>query len=99
ALCCYDWMLTFGHEVDLIWKSKQSPVTILFYGIRYPALLNTVIEMLSRISWRSWHQPTAFGSLRIYATFDRNPWIVITVLLIGVVNPIITVVSTLRASL
>ncbi|EPT00601.1 hypothetical protein FOMPIDRAFT_101146 [Fomitopsis schrenkii] len=54
TLCCYDWCLTFDREVESIWKTEQSLVTILFYGFRYPALLNTVIELLSRMSWPSW---------------------------------------------
>lgn len=54
ALCCYDWFLTLDREVESIWKTEQSLVTILFYGIRYPAILNTVIELLTRISWPSW---------------------------------------------
>ncbi|KAI0729821.1 hypothetical protein C8Q72DRAFT_883918 [Fomitopsis betulina] len=54
TLCCYDWFLTLDREVESIWKTEQSLVTILFYGIRYPAILNTVIELLTRISWPSW---------------------------------------------
>ncbi|KAH9836385.1 uncharacterized protein C8Q71DRAFT_858367 [Rhodofomes roseus] len=133
TLCCYDWCLTLGREIDLIWKSEQSLVTILFYGLRYPAVLNTVIELLSRITWRSWQSnarfavallapyrsqyqlnessyscaillrtqvafaaiiltsAAVFASLRIYAVFDRNRWIAIAVLLLGLIYPFIVV--------
>ncbi|KZT67833.1 hypothetical protein DAEQUDRAFT_672529, partial [Daedalea quercina L-15889] len=37
------------------WNSRQSFGTVLFYFYRYPALANTVLEILSRIyaSWQT----------------------------------------------
>ncbi|KAH9922472.1 uncharacterized protein B0H18DRAFT_879319, partial [Fomitopsis serialis] len=92
ALCCYDWCLTFDREVNLIWKSKLSPITVLFCFLRYPAVLNTAVELLSRASWRWQSNSLFFASLRIYAIFDRNAWIAAAVLLLGLANPVIITV-------
>ncbi|KAI0729807.1 hypothetical protein C8Q72DRAFT_777325 [Fomitopsis betulina] len=54
ALCCYDYCLTLGREVDLIWRGRLSLASVLFYVLRYSALLDTVLVMLGYLSWPSW---------------------------------------------
>ncbi|KAH9938350.1 uncharacterized protein B0H18DRAFT_966783 [Fomitopsis serialis] len=49
ALYVYDYLLTLDREVRYIWGVRPSFGTILFYFYRYPALANTVLEVLTRI--------------------------------------------------
>ncbi|KAH9926789.1 uncharacterized protein B0H18DRAFT_1005588 [Fomitopsis serialis] len=49
ALYVYDYLLTLDREVRYFWGAQPSFYTILFYFYRYPALANTVLEVLSRI--------------------------------------------------
>lgn len=55
ALYVYDYLLTFDREVKYFWNTRQTFGTILFYFYRYPALANTVLEVMSRMdaSWQS----------------------------------------------
>ena len=53
ALYVYDYLLTLDREIKYFWKAQQSFGTILFYFYRYPALANTIFEVLSRMS-ASW---------------------------------------------
>lgn len=51
ALCYYDYCLNISREVELIWKAKLSLGTILYYTLRYPAMLFPVAEIMMRIFW------------------------------------------------
>ncbi|KAG1740457.1 uncharacterized protein EDB91DRAFT_1347029 [Suillus paluster] len=35
AAVVYDWALTFGQEVELVWRQRWSIMTVLFLGMRY----------------------------------------------------------------
>ena len=54
ALCCYDYCLTLGDEILYVWRKRLSISTLLFCGIRYPAVINTVFMILGLNSWPSW---------------------------------------------
>ncbi|KAH8115710.1 hypothetical protein DFH11DRAFT_1742730 [Phellopilus nigrolimitatus] len=41
AVLVYDYLITFGDEVELIWKSKLNTGNILFFATRYPAFIDT----------------------------------------------------------
>lgn len=45
AVLVYDCCLTFGLEVNLIWKYKFGPVTVLYFLSRYLALFATAITI------------------------------------------------------
>ncbi|KAF9812167.1 hypothetical protein IEO21_06343 [Rhodonia placenta] len=60
ALCCYDYALTLDREVAYMWRSKQSFATLLFYTCRYSAILNTALELLTRMAWPSWQSDKRF---------------------------------------
>ncbi|KZT73119.1 hypothetical protein DAEQUDRAFT_507570 [Daedalea quercina L-15889] len=53
VLVTYDFLLTLGREIWHVWRARQSFATLLFYGIRYPALFNVVLTLLIRMSWPS----------------------------------------------
>ncbi|KAG1775264.1 hypothetical protein EV702DRAFT_453665 [Suillus placidus] len=42
----YDWVLTFGQEVELIWRQRWSLMTFLYLGVRYVGIAYVVIVML-----------------------------------------------------
>jgi len=43
ALICYDYCLTFDREVKYFWKAKLTPMSLLFYVIRYSAVTSTAL--------------------------------------------------------
>lgn len=51
ALCYYDYCLNISREVELVWKAKLSLGTILYYTLRYPAMLFPVAEIMMRVFW------------------------------------------------
>ncbi|KAG1775250.1 hypothetical protein EV702DRAFT_453601 [Suillus placidus] len=42
----YDWVLTFGQEVELIWRQRWSLMTFLYLGVRYVGIAYVVINIL-----------------------------------------------------
>ncbi|KAG2155994.1 uncharacterized protein EDB93DRAFT_65869 [Suillus bovinus] len=36
----YDWVLTFGQEVELVWRQHWSLMTYLYLGARYLGILH-----------------------------------------------------------
>ncbi|KAG2348035.1 hypothetical protein BDR05DRAFT_603407 [Suillus weaverae] len=50
AAVLYDWALTFGQEVELIWRKHWSLMTLLYFSVRYAAMPYTVFEMLFNLS-------------------------------------------------
>ncbi|KAG2107783.1 hypothetical protein BD769DRAFT_1500996, partial [Suillus cothurnatus] len=34
----YDWGLTFGKEIELIWRQRWSLMTFLYLGVRYAGI-------------------------------------------------------------
>ncbi|KAG2047218.1 hypothetical protein BDR06DRAFT_117437 [Suillus hirtellus] len=46
----YDWALTFGREVELIWRQRWSPMTVLYLTVRYLGILFAVMNMLASVS-------------------------------------------------
>ncbi|KAG2051470.1 hypothetical protein BDR06DRAFT_973786 [Suillus hirtellus] len=45
AAVIYDWVLTFGQEVDLIWRQRWSMMTVLYLIARYLGIGFVVIRM------------------------------------------------------
>ncbi|KAG2368572.1 hypothetical protein BDR07DRAFT_1605387 [Suillus spraguei] len=46
----YDWILTFGQEVELIWRQRWSLMTIMYLGIRYLGISYAVLDMLTSVT-------------------------------------------------
>lgn len=42
----YDWALSFGHEVDLIWRQHWSLMTALYLSTRYLGIVYAAIGLL-----------------------------------------------------
>ncbi|KAG2126238.1 hypothetical protein DEU56DRAFT_983014 [Suillus clintonianus] len=65
----YDWALTFGQEVELVWRQRWSLMTILYLSLRYLGILYIVLNILGNV-------PTIlltdadFSGLILYFTWD-----------------------------
>ncbi|KAG1787089.1 uncharacterized protein HD556DRAFT_1530675 [Suillus plorans] len=51
----YDWSLTFGQEVELIWRQHWSLMTVLYLSVRYLGILYAVMGILAACRERSDH--------------------------------------------
>ncbi|KAG2047223.1 hypothetical protein BDR06DRAFT_1014039 [Suillus hirtellus] len=45
----YDWALTFGQEVELIWRQRWSLMTVLYLAVRYLGISYTAMYMLGNV--------------------------------------------------
>ncbi|KAG1798101.1 uncharacterized protein HD556DRAFT_1525692 [Suillus plorans] len=45
----YDWALTFGQEVELVWRQRWSLMTVLYLGVRYLGILHAALNVLASI--------------------------------------------------
>ncbi|KAG1794190.1 uncharacterized protein HD556DRAFT_1527256 [Suillus plorans] len=75
----YDWALTFGQEVELVWRQRWSLVTVLYLSVRYLGIFFAALTMLinvptisltDRVSWNmsaiwNWTGIMAFAMLWI----------------------------------
>lgn len=52
ALACFDYSLTFTREVERIWKHEFSTPVVLFYLVRYPAMISALNVFLNLMGWR-----------------------------------------------
>lgn len=46
ALMIYDYLLTFNHEVRIVWGSAPTAVTILLLGMRWAMVLSAVAGLV-----------------------------------------------------
>ncbi|KAG2124136.1 hypothetical protein BD769DRAFT_889160 [Suillus cothurnatus] len=45
----YDWGLTFGKEIELIWRQRWSLMTFLYLSVRYTGIGYAVIIILATV--------------------------------------------------
>lgn len=45
----YDWALTFGQEVELVWRQRWSLMTFLYLSVRYLGILFAVLNILINV--------------------------------------------------
>lgn len=45
----YDWVLTLGQEVEMVWRQRWSLMTVLYLGIRYIGILYAVMFILASL--------------------------------------------------
>ncbi|KAG1865440.1 hypothetical protein DFJ58DRAFT_743269 [Suillus subalutaceus] len=46
----YDWALTFGQEIELVWRQRWSLMTALYLSVRYLGILYAALYMLSSVT-------------------------------------------------
>ncbi|RPD75595.1 hypothetical protein L226DRAFT_522734 [Lentinus tigrinus ALCF2SS1-7] len=51
ALIIYEYCITFHREVNQIWRRGFSSSTLLFYAVRYPAVINPLFVLLDLVPW------------------------------------------------
>jgi hypothetical protein len=49
SVLVYDWVLTFGKEIELIWKRRWSLVTVLYLNLRYIGIINAALILLPNL--------------------------------------------------
>ncbi|TDL14401.1 hypothetical protein BD410DRAFT_846053 [Rickenella mellea] len=102
ALYIYDYTLTLPTEIAEIWNSKFSGAQALFYMTRYSFMVLTVLYCVNNLvespsetviefnltAWVFMSQVGLYGilTLRTYAIYQKNPFILVTVGLTGVAN-------------
>lgn len=83
VLVIYDWVLTFGREVELVWRQHWSPMTVLYLSVRYAGILYAIINTESSV-------PTSSGSVtssHCRMMFDALNWMnVIVAAIVGVIT-------------
>lgn len=42
----YDWALSFGQELDLVWRQRWTFMTVLYIGVRYAGIVSSILSML-----------------------------------------------------
>ena len=45
----YDYLLTFGDEISLVWNAPFSVATALYLFIRYGALIDTTLGLILNV--------------------------------------------------
>ncbi|KAI0634882.1 hypothetical protein C8Q77DRAFT_1054282, partial [Trametes polyzona] len=85
ALLSYDYILTFGREVNHIWRRGFSSSALLFYAARYSAFFNIAFAVMDLSPW---------PSMTAYALSARNRVVLVVVLVLGIVNPALVLVCT-----
>ncbi|KAG1798109.1 uncharacterized protein HD556DRAFT_220581 [Suillus plorans] len=45
----YDWALTFGQEVELVWRQRWSLMAVLYLGVRYLGIVYAALTILFHI--------------------------------------------------
>ncbi|KAG2035052.1 hypothetical protein BDR03DRAFT_548348 [Suillus americanus] len=78
----YDWALTFGQEVELIWRHHWSLMTILYLCVRYLGILYAALNMLLSVTTISLTDAVSFI---IYAIWSWTGFVVFAMLWVIVI--------------
>ncbi|TBU23772.1 hypothetical protein BD311DRAFT_799793 [Dichomitus squalens] len=102
ALLLYELTITFGREVDVIWRSRSSLLTLLYCFNRYPSIINSIASVALFFPMNDslpgyfeaiqYHH--AFSAFRAYALSNRTIIIGILVLVLSSGFAALTVVSS-----
>ncbi|KAG2111375.1 hypothetical protein BD769DRAFT_69022 [Suillus cothurnatus] len=67
----YDWVLTLGQEVELIWRQRWSLMTFLYLSVRYGGIGYAAIYMLCNV-------PTiSMTDVVSLITYDASDWMIV----------------------
>ncbi|KAG2051455.1 hypothetical protein BDR06DRAFT_1022672 [Suillus hirtellus] len=110
AVAMYDWGLTFGQEVELIWRQRWSMMTVLYLVARYIGIGFSVINMLGVIlydalNWMGEAVEIVLGVImiaRLHAMYQRSGkmliFLCVTFLVIKIANVAIVAMTTMQIS-
>ncbi|KAG1798188.1 uncharacterized protein HD556DRAFT_1440530 [Suillus plorans] len=106
----YDWALTVGQEVELVWRQRWSIMTIMYLSVRYLGILFAGMIMLGFIVYtvRNWTSVFAFAMLwviimtRLHVMYQRSRkiliFLIVTFLAMNIFTGVVTLMITLHAS-
>ncbi|KAG2126236.1 hypothetical protein DEU56DRAFT_983012 [Suillus clintonianus] len=102
----YDWVLTFGQEVELVWRQRWSLMAILYLSVRYLGVLFVIMNILSRILYLVWNWTSvvAFPMLcvimitRLHTMYQRSRRILIFLVVVSLAVNIFDVAATVMAT-
>ncbi|KIK38940.1 hypothetical protein CY34DRAFT_363199 [Suillus luteus UH-Slu-Lm8-n1] len=66
----YDWALTFGQEIELIWRQRWSLMTFLYLSVRYVGIVYAVVNILVNVTVPTFLTTDAVSLIIAYA----NNW-------------------------
>ncbi|KAG2138233.1 hypothetical protein BD769DRAFT_1773525 [Suillus cothurnatus] len=86
----YDWALTLGQEVELIWRQRWSLMTLLYLSVRYAGIGYAAVYMLGIINYdtSNWINLIASAMLgvimiaRLHAMYQRSRKVLIFIVVI-----------------
>ncbi|OCH87018.1 hypothetical protein OBBRIDRAFT_736908, partial [Obba rivulosa] len=88
----YEHVATLSQESNLLWGSKRSGVTILFFVNRWTTCALGVVTLLNIVTW-STNLVNPFSALRVFAIGARNWYLTLLTLGLGLVPCITNTVS------
>ncbi|KAG1855324.1 hypothetical protein DFJ58DRAFT_727519 [Suillus subalutaceus] len=106
----YDWALTLGQEVELVWRQRWSLMTVLYLGVRYLGIIFVALVMLGFILYVVWNwmRVVVFAMLwviiitRLHAMYQRSRkiliFLIVTFLADNIFNGVAAVLSTMHTS-
>ncbi|KAG2111442.1 hypothetical protein DEU56DRAFT_920015 [Suillus clintonianus] len=109
VIVVYDWVfpaLTFGQEVELVWRQRWFLMTVLYLSVRYVGVLFVIMNILGRILYlvQNWTNVVAFPMLcvimitRLHAMYQRSRRILIFLVVVSLAVNIFDVAVTVMAT-
>ncbi|KAG2152580.1 uncharacterized protein EDB93DRAFT_1273254 [Suillus bovinus] len=110
----YDWTLTLGQEVELVWRQRWSLMTLLYLSVRYLGILYAALNMFVDSSGfitfvvRNWTNVLVFAMLwviiitRLHAMYERSRkiliFLVFTFLAVNIFDGVVVVLLSIYVS-
>ncbi|KAG2364646.1 hypothetical protein BDR07DRAFT_1482265 [Suillus spraguei] len=113
VIVMYDWALTFGQEVELVWRQHWSLITFMYFGVRYLGILYVVTGIPENIPTipltdTNWTVVVVIAMLwviittRLYAMYQQSRniliFLIVTSLVVNIFGGAVTVLSTMNTS-
>ncbi|KAG2149111.1 uncharacterized protein EDB93DRAFT_1279480 [Suillus bovinus] len=109
----YDWALTFGQEVELVWRQRWSLMTVLYLLVRYLGMLYAALSMLGNaptiaLTDTNWISVFVFAMLwviiitRLHAMYQGSRkiliFLIVTFLAVTIFNGVVAVILMMHTS-
>ncbi|KAG2138931.1 hypothetical protein DEU56DRAFT_980350 [Suillus clintonianus] len=106
----YDWALTFGQEVEMVWRQRWSLMTVLYLSMRYLGIFFAFLEILGRILYLVVDWTSAVGvpmlcvimTTRLHAMYQRSRriliFLVVMSLAVNIFDGVVMVMATRNTS-
>ncbi|KAG2351967.1 hypothetical protein BDR07DRAFT_1440338 [Suillus spraguei] len=95
----YDWVLTFGQEVELVWRQRWSLMTVLYLAVRYLGIFYVVCIII--YATYDWTVPVIIIT-RLHAMYQRSRkiliFLVVTSLAVNIFSSVVTIMAMMYIS-